>query len=141
MYRARGSVRVSPGMLDTKVIVAPNSPRLLAKARIMPVAMPGAIMGKVIVVKTLVGPALRVRAANSSLWSTFSSDSRIDRTIKGKPITADATAAPSHLKDRVKPKESYSQLPSTPPFPRTIKRRYPITTGGTTKGRWIIPSR
>ena len=106
MYRARGSVRVSPGMLDTKVIVAPNSPRLLAKARIMPVAMPGAMRGKVIVVKTRDGPALRVRAASSSLWSTLSKESRIDRTIKGKPITADAIAAPSHLKDKVKPNDS-----------------------------------
>ena len=36
-YKAEGNVWRSPLILDTKTIVAPNSPRHLAKARIVPV--------------------------------------------------------------------------------------------------------
>jgi hypothetical protein len=39
------------------VMVAPNSLRLLANARIMPVRMPGMINGRVMVKKTRIGPA------------------------------------------------------------------------------------
>ncbi len=44
---ASGRVRVSPGMLETKVMMAPNSPRLAAKAVTMPAAMPGSASGRV----------------------------------------------------------------------------------------------
>ena len=43
-----GKVCVSPGMFETKVIVAPNSPRLRAKHSTMPAMMPGRISGRVI---------------------------------------------------------------------------------------------
>src|SRR5437870_6727335 len=44
-------------MLATKVIVAPNSPMLRAKERIMPAMMPGRASGRVITRKTQTGPA------------------------------------------------------------------------------------
>ncbi len=43
---ANGSVWVSPGTLETKVMVAPNSPSDRAKPSIMPVRMPGKLSGK-----------------------------------------------------------------------------------------------
>ena len=89
-----GRVRVSPGMAETKVMVAPNSPRLRAKARMTPTRMPGAINGKVTEQKLSNGEAPSVRAAASKRRSTFSSDSRIARTMSGKAMTAAAKAAP-----------------------------------------------
>lgn len=43
VYNASGRVCVSPGILETKVIVAPNSARHLANARVMPVIIEGSI--------------------------------------------------------------------------------------------------
>ena len=51
-------VCVSPGMLDTKVIVAPNSPIALAKPSTMPASTPGSASGKVTVANTCHGAAL-----------------------------------------------------------------------------------
>ena len=48
VYKANGSVCVSPGILDTKVIVAPNSAQHLANAKVMPVIIDGRICGIVI---------------------------------------------------------------------------------------------
>jgi len=62
---AEGSVCVSPGMLETKVIVTPNSPMLRAKHKII-LAMPGTLSGSVITRNTLTGPAPRVFAASSN---------------------------------------------------------------------------
>ena len=50
--KASGKVRVSPGIFETNVIVAPNSPKLLANVKIEPVISPGIIIGKVIDIKT-----------------------------------------------------------------------------------------
>ena len=96
LYRARGSVCVSPGILDTNVIVAPNSPRLLAKARIVPAITPGRDRGSVIVKKTFMLFAPKVRAAASNPLSMESNERRTALTISGKAITADAIAAPFH---------------------------------------------
>ena len=63
--KAKGRVWVFPGILDTNVMVAPNSPKLLANARMMPVMIPGSIRGRVMVKNTRNGPAPRVRAASS----------------------------------------------------------------------------
>ena len=52
---AEGMVCVSPGMLDTKVIVAPNSPIALAKDSTMPAMMPGTISGSVTTANTQTG--------------------------------------------------------------------------------------
>ena len=87
-------------------MVAPNSPRLRAKASTSPVRMPGAISGKVTLRKVSKRPAPRVRAACSSRRSTDSRDSRIARTISGKPITAAARAAPCQVKMTVMPSVS-----------------------------------
>src|SRR5215510_87788 len=138
---ATGIVRVSPGMLETKVMVAPNSPRLRAKASTTPTRIPGVISGSVIVMKASKRRAPSVRAAASSRRSTASSDSRMARTISGKAITAAARAAPFQVKMMVMPKVSYSQPPIGPRRPNSTSNRKPTTTGGTTSGRCTRPSR
>ena len=65
VYIAAESVCVSPGILDTKVIVAPNSPRDLAKLKVVPTKIPGIEIGRVILKKTFSGEAPKVLAASS----------------------------------------------------------------------------
>ena len=66
MYSASGSVCVSPGMFETNVIVAPNSPSARANDKTLPAKIPGAIRGIVIVRKTRKRDAPSVLAAASS---------------------------------------------------------------------------
>ncbi len=68
--------------------------------------MPGSVSGSVMVKKTRQRPAPSVRAACSSRISTASSASRMARTISGKAITAEASAAPRQLKAKLKPNQS-----------------------------------
>ena len=51
VYKANGKVWVSPGILDTKVIVAPNSAKHRANARVKPVIIEGNTCGIVIETK------------------------------------------------------------------------------------------
>ena len=88
-------MRVSPGMFETKVIVAPNSPIERAK----PSTSAGQHAGQAQrqrdrreACATARRPS--VRAAPSSRRSTASIDRRIARTISGSAITAAASAAP-----------------------------------------------
>jgi hypothetical protein len=110
-------VWVWPGMLETKVMVAPNSPSALAKASTAPATRPGQASGRVMVRNTFHGGAPRVAAACSRRRSTCSIDRRIARTISGKPITAQASAAPVQRKARRMPHCSSSQAPTTPRVP------------------------
>ena len=71
------------------------SPPPAAKAVTAPAITPGSIKGRVIVRKRSKGSAPRVRAAASRPGSTFSSARRMDRTMRGKAITAVASAAPA----------------------------------------------
>ena len=91
---AEDRVRVSPGMAETKVMVAPNSPSALAKPSTAPATSPGHASGRVMVKKRRHGDAPRVAAASSSLRSTFSMERRMVRTIRGKPMIPAASAAP-----------------------------------------------
>ncbi|CSF70416.1 Uncharacterised protein [Shigella sonnei] len=117
VYMAEGMVRVSPGMFDTKVMVAPNSPRERAKASTVPTIIPGKVSGNVIVKKTRQRPAPSVLAACSSLTSTPSSARRIARTISGNDMTAAARTAPRQLKAKVIPNQSYRRSPINPRRP------------------------
>jgi hypothetical protein len=83
-------------MFDTKVMIAPNSPRLAAKAVIAPATMPGDIDGSVTEQKTSRREAPSERAAASRPGSTPSNASRIARTWNGKVRMAAATARPSN---------------------------------------------
>lgn len=91
-------------MFDTKVIVAPNSPKALAKHSTAPTRTPGIASGSVTLAKTRAGPAPSVPAACSSRRSMASIDSRTARTINGKPITALASAAPVHRNAKTTPR-------------------------------------
>src|SRR3546814_10565957 len=76
-------------MLETKWIVAPNSPSACAKDRLIPSMMPGTISGSVTVRNTQAGLAPSVPAASSSRRSTASIERRTARTINGNPMTAE----------------------------------------------------
>src|SRR3954463_4945513 len=56
-YTAEEMVWVSPGMLETKVMVAPNSPIALAKPSTMPASTPGSASGSVTLANTRHMPA------------------------------------------------------------------------------------
>jgi hypothetical protein len=110
-------------MFDTKVIVAPNSPRLAAKAMTAPERMPGSISGRVMVRKRSIGPAPSVRAAASRPLSIASIASRIARTISGNDMTPAATEAPVDVKISRMPKFSSSHDPIGPRVPSVISSR------------------
>src|SRR5690348_6964577 len=127
-------------MLDTNVIVAPNSPSPRANDSNVPVTMPGSASGSVIEKSTQSRDAPSVRAATSSLRSIASIDRRIARTISGKPMTADASAAPVHRNASTTPNHRSSQLPIGPCLPKSTSSAKPTTTGGSTSGKWTIAS-
>jgi hypothetical protein len=85
-----------------------------AKERMAPAMMPGAINGKVTVANTKSGLAPSVLAACSSLRSTAAAESCIARTIKGKPMMAQASAAPVQRNANTMPKVSASHRPIGP---------------------------
>src|SRR4051812_33311019 len=110
-------------MFDTNVIVAPNSPSALAKHSTMPAMMPGSASGNVTVANTKKRLAPSVDAADSSLGSTASMESRIARTSNGKPITPQASAAPVQRNENTIPNQSASAAPMTPRRPNQISSR------------------
>src|SRR5690348_4899721 len=93
-YSAIGSVRVCPGIEETKVIVAPNSPKARAKASASPATSPRNDKGRVMPKKIRHALAPRVAAACSSLRSTDSNAERSATTSSGNAITPAASAAP-----------------------------------------------
>ena len=93
-------------MFDTKVMVAPNSPKERAKPNTVPVRIPGIVKGRVIVINTRQGEAPSVLAACSSFISTASIASLMALTINGKETIAAASAAPCQLKLKLSPVNS-----------------------------------
>jgi hypothetical protein len=128
-------------MFPTKVMVAPNSPRLRLKVSTMPVSMPGKERGKVTVTNAQIGCAPNVKAACSSRGSTASMDKRTARTINGKAIVAEAITAPFQVNATEIPSVSFNHRPITPSLPRRSSKRNPGTTGGKTKGKCTRLSR
>src|ERR1044072_5483161 len=86
-------VCVSPGMFDTNVMVAPNSPSALAKHSTRPAMMPGGASGGGAAAKARKRMAARVEAAASSFASTASIERRIARTSNGNPMMPQASGA------------------------------------------------
>src|SRR5699024_2296233 len=99
-------VCVCPTILETKVIVAPNSPKERAKPNTIPANTPGNANGNVMVKNTRFGEAPNVLAVNSKCGSIFSNESRIERTTNGNATTAEANTAPLQLKANDKPNQS-----------------------------------
>ena len=116
-------VCVSPGMLETKVMVAPNSPSALAKQSTMPAMTPGIASGNVTVRNTQKRSAPSVAAASSSLRSMASIASRIGRTSSGNPITPQESAAPVQRNENTMPKWSARNAPIGPRRPKEIKSK------------------
>src|SRR5438132_5749438 len=105
---AMGTVRVSPGILETKVMVAPNSPKLFANDKMAPAITPGMDNGSVMVRNVRQRLAPSVMAAVSMRRSTASMDRRMARTMRGNPMTAAATAAPVQRKAMDMPTDASS---------------------------------
>ena len=105
-------------------MVAPNSPIALAKHRIAPAITPGRQSGRVMVANTQerIG-AQRARPPHSSRVSTASIDRRMARTSSGKPITAQASAAPVQRKEKTMPNCSSRKAPIGPRLPNEISSR------------------
>ena len=116
-------VWVSPGMFETKVMVAPNSPIALAKPSTMPASTPGSANGSVTVANTCHGAAPSVLDACSSRRSIASIDSRIGRTSSGNDITPQASAAPVQRNANTMPRWSASQAPTRPRLPKVSSSR------------------
>jgi hypothetical protein len=110
-------------MFDTKVIGAPNSPRLRANESSAPVMIPGSISGSVTLANTQAGFAPSVAAAASTRASIASTDRRMARTINGNPITAAATAAPVQRNATTTPKVLSSHAPTGPLRPSRSSRK------------------
>ena len=110
-------------MLETKVMVAPNSPIALAKPSTMPASTPGSASGSVTVANTRQGAAPSVSAACSSRRSIASIDSRIGRTNSGNDITPQASAAPVQRNANTMPRLSASQAPTRPRRPNVNNSR------------------
>src|SRR3546814_20822607 len=89
-------VSVSPGIAETKVIVAPNSPSALANASTVPATMPGHASGNVTLRNTRHGVAPSVAAACSRRRPADSIDNRVVPTTRGNPHPALARAPPGH---------------------------------------------
>ncbi len=75
----------------------------------MPAMMPGRMSGRVMVAKTQSGLAPSVPAAASSRRSTASMDRRMARTISGKPMMPQASAAPVQRNAKTMPKYSVEE--------------------------------
>src|ERR1700676_4566311 len=132
---AVGIVWVTPGMLPTKVMVAPNSPSARAKQSTMPAMMPGSISGSVMVRTTMERLPPSVAAAASSRRSTASSDKRMARTMSGSPMIAAASAAPVQRNAKTIPKARSKNSPAGPLRPKARRGGEPETTGGITTAR------
>ena len=122
-YIASGIVCVSPIILETKVIVAPNSPNERAKPSTMPAKIPGKDRGSVMLKNTRHGEDPNVRAACSSLGSTFSNAKRIARTTNGNATTAEAKTAPRQLNATLKSNHWYRYFPMKPFRPNPTSNR------------------
>lgn len=118
-----GMVWVRPGMFETKVIVAPNSPIAFAKDKIEPVTNPGSIKGTVIVKYTRIGEAPKVPATCSNFGLIRSCESRRDLTISGRDIKNAASTAPVHWKAKLKLNKYSKSLPIGPFLPKSINRK------------------
>lgn len=114
VYIASAIVRVSPGMFDTKLIVAPNSPSAFANARLIPATRPGRLSGSVTCRNAAHGRAPRPDAASCTSRGIASIDSRIARTNSGNAITAAAITAPVQRNANVRPNHAYNQCPIAP---------------------------
>ena len=110
-------------MLPTKVMVAPNSPSARANDSTSPATMPGRASGSVTVANTSARCAPSVEAAASSFVSMASIESRIARTISGKPMMAQASAAPVQLNASTMPKVESSHAPMGPRRPNVSSSR------------------
>ena len=106
-------VWVSPGMLETKVMVAPNSPIALAKPSTMPAEYARQRQRQRDGAKHLHGAAPSVLAACSSRRSIASIERRIGRTSNGNDITPQASAAPVQRNANTMPRWSASHAPTS----------------------------
>lgn len=134
----RAIVCVFPGMLPATIYVAPNSPRDFVNPRITPPKIPLYAKGRVIVRNTLNGFDPSVRAAFSSSMGTEVIPVIIPLTNSGKDMIETAITTATGEKTISIFRVLYNMLPMSPCLLRSINSRYPLTTGGSTKGDMTI---
>ena len=133
-------VCVLPWIFPANVMVAPNSPRLLAKTNTKPLIIPGEARGRLILKKVLSRDAPRVMEAFSYTGSINSKEALMVLTASGVDTTTDAMTSAAKLKDKRICRISASHFPMNPLLPKNKSSRYPVTTGGATRGRAMNPS-
>lgn len=122
-------------MLETNVIVAPNSPNARANPKDIPVKILGIARGRLIYQKRWNALAPIDLAARRSRGGSLSKPRRKARTIKGNAIMPAASAAPRHV--NAMPIPIWSKIaPSLVEGASKMSNIYPVTTGGTTSGKY-----
>ncbi|OQB94161.1 MAG: hypothetical protein BWX86_01545 [Verrucomicrobia bacterium ADurb.Bin122] len=116
------------------MMVAPNSPRARAKARVAPASSPRRASGSVTLKKVRQGLAPRVRATCSKRTGTSSKATRAARTSSGSDITAVASTTAFQVNTISMPSVRSKNAPSGPRRPKSFKSTRPVATGGTTMG-------
>ena len=136
---AKGIVRETPSIFPAKIIGAPNSPGALAKPNNMPPEIPKKLSLKVIVKNIL----MLLDPSDLAIFSrSLSTDSKAiinDLAISGKETNAQAKIAANFV-NTISIPISFNIWPTNPAGLKVIKRKYPKTTGGKTKGSEIIIS-
>ena len=97
-YMAMGIVCVCPGILPANIKVAPNSPKALAKAKVVAATMPGNAKGKLMRQKIVNSLAPKVLATRRRLVSICIKDPSAVLYIIGNETTVAAIAAPYQVK-------------------------------------------
>lgn len=133
-YIANGIFWVFPGMFPATIRVAPNSPKALAKARTVPLSIPGRARGILTFQNTFLLLAPNEQATSSKLGSTFKKALLQLWYIKGSETMVAAIQAAIQVKISLTPKMSYNNFPIIPLFPINISSPYPTTVGGNTIG-------
>src|SRR5919202_3308892 len=126
-------------MLPAIIKVAPNSPKALAKARVVPARIPGKARGIVIRQKIVHSEAPRVLATRIRLTSICSKAPSAVLYIKGKATTVAAITAPYQENTRLEFREDNSR-PINPFLPNSSSNKKLTTVGGKIRGQTKIPS-
>ena len=127
-------MRVTPGRLPARVMVAPNSPRARAKASTAPAPIAGPTIGSVTREKVNHRVAPSVAAASSTRRSAPSSAPSTAMTRNGRATNVWATTTAALVKGRLNPVSCAMGAPRRPERPKSSSKARPPTTGGSTSG-------
>ena len=135
-------MRVSPGMLETKVMVAPNSPSALAKHKTEPAQIPGSANGRETRknVQKPFAPERSRRCLKTAVDAFKGQSDGPQHQRKAHHRTCQRSSRPTERKAHP---EIIEKKRADGPFPAEGQQQngYPVTTGGNTRGKCSRPSR